>query len=78
MLAKKVWIPILIAVVGCGLFYSQKNANQKSITIIKPVEVEQPATAPKPPPPGETAESGHWHGDVWHAENHAHVNFARN
>lgn len=24
----------------------------------------------KPPPPGETHESGHWHGDQWHAEPH--------
>ena len=40
MLAKKVWIPILIAVVGCGLFYSQKNANQKPIMTIKPLEAE--------------------------------------
>ena len=37
--------------------------------IYNPIEVEPPAT-PKPPPPGETAESGHWHGDEWHAEPH--------
>lgn len=69
MFAKKVWIPILIvllAVIGGVLFYSQKTANQKPVTIIMPAEVEQP-TAEKPPPPGETHETGHWHGDVWHS-----------
>ena len=29
-----------------------------------------PLTSPKPPPPGETAQGGHWHGDEWHAETH--------
>ena len=29
-----------------------------------------PLASPKPPPPGETAESGHWHGDEWHATPH--------
>lgn len=74
MFRKKVWIPILIVclvVMGCGLFYGRKAAKQKPVTITKPVEVEQPAgETSKPPPPGETAESGHWHGDVWHAEPH--------
>ena len=70
MFRKSVWIPILIAglfVMGCGLFYGRKVATQAPITTYKPVEVE---TKPKPPPPGETHESGHWHGDEWHAEPH--------
>ena len=29
-----------------------------------------PLTSPKPPPPGETAQGGHWHGDEWHATPH--------
>lgn len=69
MLAPKVWIPtliVLLAVIGGVLFYSQKTTNQKPVTIIKPPEVERP-TAEKPPPPGETFETGHWHGDEWHA-----------
>ena len=72
MLQKKFWIPILIvllAVVGCGLFYSKRIAQQERVNVHKPIEVEQPPTS-KPPPPGETAESGHWHGDEWHAEPH--------
>ena len=72
MFPKSVWIPILIvllAVIGCGLFYSQKTTKQEPITIIKPVGVERPP-AEKPPPPGDPAESGRWHGDVWHAEPH--------
>ena len=69
---KRIWIPILSVLViamGCGLFYGQKVANQEPVKVYKPVDVSKPAT-PKPPPPGETAESGHWHGDEWHAEPH--------
>ena len=72
MLQKKIWIPILIvliALVGYVLFYGQLLDNQESVKVYKPVEVES-QTTPKLPPPGETAESGHWHGDVWHAEPH--------
>ena len=69
MFAKKVWIPILIvllAVVFLGLLYSQKT-HQDAVTIITPVDAKQSTAQQKPPPPGETAESGHWHGDHWHA-----------
>ena len=40
------------------------------MNVSKPVEVKQ-STTPKLPPPGETAESGHWHADEWHAEPHS-------
>ena len=63
---------VLIALVGYVLFYGQLLDNQESVKVYKPVEVES-QTTPKPPPPGETAESGHWHGDVWHAEPHKPV-----
>ena len=69
---KRFWIPILSVLViamGCGLFYGRKVANQAPVKVYKPVDFQQPTT-PKPPPPGETAESGHWHGDEWHAEPH--------
>ena len=70
MLQKKFRIPILIvllAVVGCGLFYGNRRiAQQEPVKVHKSIDVEQPAT-PKPPPPGETHESGHWHGAEWHA-----------
>ena len=72
MLKKKIWIPILIVllvVIGCGLFYARQVSKQAPVKVYKAVEVEEPET-PKPPPPGETAESGHWHGDVWHATAH--------
>lgn len=72
MFRKRVWIPILSVLViamGCGLFYSRKVANQEPIKVYKPVEIAQPA-APKPPPPGETFETGHWHGDEWHSTPH--------
>ena len=72
MLAPKVWIPILIvllAVIG-GLFYGQQIANQPATTRFVPVATPQ---TPKPPPPGETHETGHWHGDYWHAVSHEPV-----
>ena len=71
---KRIWIPILSALViamGCGLFYRRKVTNQEPVEVYKPVDLNQPAT-PKPPPPGETYETGHWHGDEWHA-NDAHA-----
>ena len=76
MFKKNTWIPILIVllvVMGCGLFYSKRVANQEPVKIHHPVTGE-PVEASKPPPPGQTAESGHWHGDEWHADEHdAHV-----
>lgn len=59
----------LLVVMGCGLFYGRKVAEQAPVKVYKPVDVEQ-QSEPKPPPPGETAESGHWHGDEWHSETH--------
>ena len=73
MLRKRIWIPILSVLViamGYGLFSGHKVRTPEPVKVYKPVEVQQPAT-PKPPPPGETAESGHWHGDVWHTQPHA-------
>ncbi|RKU14893.1 hypothetical protein C6503_14490 [Candidatus Poribacteria bacterium] len=70
MFRKRVWIPILsvlVIVLGCGLFYGRKVAQREPIKVYNRVEVE---TKPKPPPPGETAESGHWHGDEWHSTPH--------
>ena len=72
MFRKNVWIPtliVLLAVMGCGLFYGRRTVQQEPVNISKPIEVEQ-STTPKPPPPGETAESGHWHGNEWHSEPH--------
>ena len=73
MFRKSVWLPILSAllfVIGCGLFYGRKVANQEPIKVYKPVDVKKKPVAPKPPPPGETYETGHWHGDEWHSEPH--------
>ena len=72
MFRKSVWIPILIvllAVMGCGLFYNSRIRNQVPLKFYKRVEFKTSAT-PKPPPSGETTESGHWHGNQWHAEPH--------
>ena len=79
MFIRKYWLPIsvfIVAIVGVGLYYLQTRPPKDPITIIKPVETEQPTAkaplkeTPKPPPPGETAESGHWHGDQWYADPH--------
>lgn len=71
MFIRKYWIPLLIvmlALVGCGLFYGRKGANQEPVKVYKPVEVSEQPVEPKPP--GETYETGHWHGDVWHSTPH--------
>ena len=72
MFVRKNWLPLLFFVMMiCAVsFYLLTTQAQKvPIKIYKPVEVSTPAS-PKPPPPGETAESGHWHGDEWHSEPH--------
>ena len=64
---------ILIAVVffvlmlAGSLYYLQTQPPKDPILIYKTVDVE---TKPKPPPPGETYETGHWHGDEWHKGSH--------
>ncbi|MDD9975718.1 MAG: hypothetical protein OXU27_17035 [Candidatus Poribacteria bacterium] len=72
MFLRKNWLPLsvfLLAIVGVGLYYLQTRPPKDPIIIYKAVDVE---TKPKPPPPGETFETGHWHGDEWHA-NDAHA-----
>ena len=69
MFIRKYWIPItvcIVAIVGVSLYYLQTRPPKEPIVIIKPIEVE------KPPPPGESAEGGHWHGDEWHADPHGY------
>ena len=78
MFLKKNWLPLtvfIIALAGVCLYYLQTRPPKDPIIIYKttPVEVEKPtaeAPVPKSPPPGETHESGHWHGDEWHSELH--------
>ncbi|MXV84385.1 hypothetical protein F4X88_00825 [Candidatus Poribacteria bacterium] len=72
MLRKRFWIPIVcifVIAMGCGLFYGRKVADQEPVKVYKPVDFQHPV-APKPPPPGESYETGHWHGDEWHSEPH--------
>lgn len=72
MFIRKYWLPltvfVLIALMGCGLFYGRKSAKQEPVKIYKAVEVKK-KPKPKPPPPGANP-NGHWHGDEWHAEPH--------
>lgn len=73
MLSKRVWIPILIVllvVVGSVMFYGQQVATQPDTTRFMPVETPQEQ---KPSPPGESYETGHWHGDYWHSVAHEPV-----
>ena len=72
MFLRKNWLPILLFVVmicAVSLYILTTQADKEPIKISKPVEVSTPVS-PKPPAQGETTESGHWHGDQWHAEPH--------
>ena len=77
MFAKQFWVPILLMLIGVaigGIFVGRHIASQEPVKVINavtpdPVDTSTPAT-PKLQPPGETAESGHWHGAEWHAEPH--------
>ena len=72
MFLRKNWLPIsvfIVAIVCVGLYLLTTQTPKAPLKIYKPVEVAQEAT-PKPPPLGETYETGHWHGDEWHAEPH--------
>lgn len=76
MLDKKFWIPILLVLIGVGIggtFWGKHIASQEPVKTYTPVDWNQPVSTPKPPPPGETYETGHWHGDEWHAEPHEPV-----
>lgn len=72
MFLRKNWLQILVFIVviaAAGFVILQTLPPKDPIIIYKAVDVE---TKPKPPPPGETYETGHWHGDEWHA-NDAHA-----
>ena len=71
ILSNRLLIGLLILVICAvaGFYLLQKQQPKEPIIIYKPTIVEKPV-APKPPPPGETAETGHWHGDEWHADPH--------
>ncbi|MDE0425437.1 MAG: hypothetical protein OXN25_11250 [Candidatus Poribacteria bacterium] len=65
----RVFMALVLAVVfvASGLLYLNTVNRQATRDIQR---TQERVNAPKPPPPGETAESGHWHGDEWHAEPH--------
>ena len=72
MFLRKNWLPVSIFIVAIAvvcIYLLQTHASKAPIRIYKIVKA-----APKPPPQGETTESGHWHGDAWHAEPHEPVN----
>ena len=71
----RIFIALVLALVfvASGLLYLNTVKRQATRDIQRP---QARVNAPKPPPPGETAESGHWHGDVWHAEPHESVEVA--
>lgn len=75
MFIRKSWLPVsvfLIAIIGVGLYLLTTQTPKAPLKSYKPVEVRKIEATPKPPPPGETYETGHWHGDEWHA-NDAHA-----
>ncbi|MDE0427383.1 MAG: hypothetical protein OXN25_21215 [Candidatus Poribacteria bacterium] len=65
----RVFMALVLAVVfaASGLLYLNTVKRQATLDFQR---TQERVNAPKPPPPGETAQSGHWHGDVWHAEPH--------
>ena len=68
MFLRKNWRPVSVFIVAIAMVcvYLLQTDTLKS-----PIQICNIAEAtPKPPPQGETAESGHWHGDAWHAEPH--------
>ena len=66
----------LLVFIAGGLIYLQvvkshaRRDVQRTQEMLQQKQLPKPQTEAKPPPPGETAETGHWHGDVWHAEPH--------
>ena len=71
MFFRKYWVPLtvfLVLIVGISVYYLQTRPPKEPIKIYTPVEPLE-----KPPPPGESAESGHWHGDEWHSTPHDEV-----
>ena len=73
---KRVWIPILIvllAAIGCGLFYERQVSKQEPVKVYTPVTPERVAklqpTAKSPA--SDTSQGGHFHADgTWHTEAH--------
>ena len=76
MLAKKIWIPVLLVLIGFaigGTFVGRHIASQEPVRVInvvtpEPVDRSQPTQAETQP--AAAAEGGHWHGDEWHADPH--------
>ena len=70
----------LLVFIAGGLLYLNSVERQAGRDIQRTQKIVEPRSTPqteaqparpKPPPPGETAESGHWHGDEWHSEPHS-------
>ena len=65
---------IVFIAAGLGYLHTVKRDAQREVQhlqeMLQQKQPPKPQTEAKPPPPGETAETGHWHGDVWHTEPH--------
>ena len=65
---------LVIAITAVGFYILQAQSEKEPVKIYKAAPPEGVANSqPKPPPPGQTYETGHWHGDEWHAEPHEPV-----
>ena len=64
----------LLVFIAGGLLYLQTVKQEANRDVQRTQEIVKqqlpPKTEAKPLPPGETAETGHWHGDVWHTGRH--------
>lgn len=69
------WAIAILVIIGIGGFVL--FGSKVPLETVKIYKVSQPEDFKtqvfKPPPPGETVESGHWHGDVWHAKSHGRM-----
>ncbi len=79
MLQKKIWIPVLLVLIGFaigGTFVGRHIASQEPVRVINvvtPEPVDRSESTPAETQPAPAAEGGHWHGDEWHAESHEPV-----
>ncbi len=72
-------IAFFLLVVGGSLLYSWDIRRSTESELGQTLKIKQhpenqnaaDTAADIPPSPGETADSGHWHGDVWHSTPHA-------
>ena len=62
---------LIVVMLTAGILYLRHLEAERDREV---AETKARVEALKPPPPGETHDTGHWHGDEWHAEPHSQNN----